>query len=65
MTLKKIELNEFIEGQIETEIREAISRLTVAKTKGKVEPMIDIRYNIEKAEQDIIKLTIELFRRKD
>ena len=51
MTLKKIEI----------EIRDAMLALELAKTNCFDEPMIDKRYNIEKAEQDIIKHTIEYF----
>ena len=42
-----------------------IVELNLANSNWADEPMIDKKYNIEKAEQDIIKLTIELFRRKD
>ena len=55
MTLKKIEI----------EIRRAMLALELAKTNCFDEPMIDKKYNIEKAEQDIIKHTIEYFREKD
>jgi len=51
MTLKKIEI----------QIRDAVLALELAKTNCFDEPMIDKRYNIEKAEQDIIKHTIEYF----
>ena len=51
MTLKKIEI----------QIRDAMLALELAKTNCFDEPMIDKRYNIEKAEQDIIKHTIEYF----
>ena len=51
MTLKKIEIG----------IRDAVLALELAKTNCFDEPMIDKRYNIEKAEQDIIKHTIEYF----
>ena len=55
MTLKKIE----------SEIRRAIIALEIAKSNCFDEPMIDKKYNIEKAEQDIIKHTIEYFTEKD
>jgi hypothetical protein len=47
--------------QIESQIRDAIIALELAKTNCFDEPMIDKKYNIEKAEQDIIKHTIEYF----
>ncbi len=50
---------------IESEIRRAIIALEIAKSNCFDEPMIDKKYNIEKAEQDIIKHTIEYFTEKD
>jgi hypothetical protein len=42
-----------------------IVELNLAKSNWADEPMIDKKYNIEKAEQDIIKHTIEYFTEKD
>ncbi len=43
------------------ETKQRIVELEVAKTKGSPEPMIDIRHNIEKAEQELIRSTIQFF----
>ena len=51
MTLKKIEI----------QIRDAVLALELAKTNCFDEPMIDKKYNIEKAEQDIYK---NIFKKK-
>jgi hypothetical protein len=51
MTLKKIEI----------EIRDAMLALELAKTNCFDEPMIDKKYNVEKAEQELIRCTTLFF----
>ena len=46
---------------LEEQIVAAITALDVAKSNCFDEPMLDWKVNIEKAEQDIIRLSIEYF----